>query len=134
MDANKEEKKVEKKVEKVEEKVEKVGEEIEGSELHDAVRRLVLAGIGAVSIFHEELGKHIDKFVERGESVEKNRDAMMQKMRERREKYLGKGFGSRRFTEALEQHQAPIKVDISNLNKKVSSLEKKVDELTKSKA
>ncbi len=103
--------------------------------MYDVMKRLMLAGFGAVSIIHEELEHHIDKLVERGEIAEKDREEMMKKMKERREKFMHhrKEFANKHFAEALEHFNVPDKSDIESLNQKIAYLEKKIDELNKAK-
>jgi poly(hydroxyalkanoate) granule-associated protein len=103
--------------------------------MYDIMKRLMLAGFGAVSIIHEELEHHIDKLVERGEIAEKDREEMMKKMKERREKFMHnrKEFANKHFAEALEHFNVPDKSDIESLNQKIADLEKKIDELNKAK-
>ncbi len=103
--------------------------------MYGIMKRIMLAGFGAVSIIHEELEHHIDKLVERGEIAEKDREEMMKKMKERREEFMQhrKEFTHKHFAEALEHFNVPDKSDIESLNQKIAELEKKIDELNKSK-
>jgi polyhydroxyalkanoate synthesis regulator phasin len=115
--------------------VNKEKENPEANSMYDIMKRLMLAGFGAVSIIHEELEHHIDKLVERGEIAEKDREEMMKKMKERREKFMHnrKEFANKHFAEALEHFNVPDKSDIESLNQKIADLEKKIDELNKAK-
>ncbi len=114
----------------------KENEKPEEYSMHDMTRRMMLAGLGAISIIHENLEKHIDKLVERGEFAEKDHEKMLKKMKERREKFMNnrKEYTHKYFAEALEHFNVPDKNDIEGLNQKISDLEKKIDELNKAKA
>lgn len=103
--------------------------------IHDSVKRLMLAGIGFVSVVHEKLEKQIDIFAERGEVVEKDREKMMKEMKERREKFMKdrKGYTQKRVAEALEHLDVPSKSDLESINAKLTGLEKKIDDLSKPK-
>jgi polyhydroxyalkanoate synthesis regulator phasin len=103
--------------------------------LYNLVRRIMLAGVGAIALKHDELEEFIDKLVERGEIAKKDGDSLLNEMKERRSKYLHgeTGFAHKRFAEFLDRFAVPTKNDLDDLNEKISSLEKKIDELTKSK-
>ena len=104
--------------------------------LNDMMKRMMLAGVGAISIFHEELEKHIDKLVERGEITQKDREEMMARMKERRMKFMHRRseYAQKHVEEALEHFDVPRRSDIEGLNQKIADLEKKIDELNKPKA
>ncbi len=101
--------------------------------LHVMLRRMMLAGAGAISIFHEELEHHLDKLVERGEISQKDREDMMAKMKERRQKFMRRRreYAQKHVTRTLEHLDVPSRSDIDNLSQKITSLEKKIDELKK---
>jgi polyhydroxyalkanoate synthesis regulator phasin len=103
--------------------------------IHEGVHRLVMAGIGLMSIMHEKLEKHIDKLAEHGEAVEKDREKLVKEMKEKREKFLKdrKGYTQKRVAEALEHLDVPSKSDLETINTKLESLEKKIDDLSKPK-
>ena len=113
----------------------KENEKVEEYSMHDMTRRMMLAGLGAVSIIHEHLEKHIDKLVERGEYAEQNREETLKRMKERREKFMSnrKEYTHKHFSDALNYFNVPDKNDIDNLNQKIAELEKKIDELNKAK-
>jgi poly(hydroxyalkanoate) granule-associated protein len=104
--------------------------------LHDMMKRMMLAGVGAVSIIHEELEQHIDKLVERGEITQKDREEIIVKMKERRQKYMHhrRDYARKHVAEALENLDVPSRTDIDTLSQKIADLEKKIDELNKTSA
>jgi polyhydroxyalkanoate synthesis regulator phasin len=102
---------------------------------YDIVRRMMLAGIGAVALTHDEIEEFIDKLVDRGEIARKDREELIKEMRERYKKYH-KGEehpAHKKVAELMERFSVPTKDDIAELNKKLSDLEKKIDKLSKTK-
>lgn len=98
---------------------------------HHFLRRMMLAGIGALSYSQEEFEKFIDQLVERGETTHKDHEARMKEMRERRENFLRdrKGYAKKRVAKALDEFDVPTKKDIDEMNAKLAALEKKIDDL-----
>jgi polyhydroxyalkanoate synthesis regulator phasin len=113
--------------------VNKESENEEQYSLHDMMKRMMLAGVGAISIISEELEHHIDKLVERGEITQKDREDMVAKMKERRLKFMHRRreYAHKYVTETLEHLDIPSRSDIDSLSQKITNLEKKIDELNK---
>jgi poly(hydroxyalkanoate) granule-associated protein len=113
----------------------KDNEKTEAYSIHHMMRKMMLAGFGAISVIQEELEQNIDKLVERGEIAEKDREGILNKMKARRVKFMHhrKEFTHKHFAEALEHFDVPNKTDIDSLNQKITDLEKKIDELNKAK-
>lgn len=103
--------------------------------LYNVVRRIMLAGIGAIAIKHDEIEEFIDKLVERGEIAKKDGEALAREMKERRNKYIhGEGgHMHKRVNEFFDRIAVPTKTDLDALSEKISELEKKIDDLSKSK-
>ena len=103
--------------------------------LYKIVRRVMLAGIGAIAIKHDELEEFIDKLVERGEIAKKDGENLMKEMRDQRKKYFRDDIGSthKRFGEFLDRFAVPTKTDLDDLSEKITALEKKIDDLAKAK-
>lgn len=101
----------------------------------DVARRILLAGIGAIAISHDEVEEFIDKLVDRGEIAKKDGETLMKEVRERRKNYLHgeETYFHKRMDEFIEQFRGPAKKDFDELTEKISALEKKIDELMKSK-
>jgi polyhydroxyalkanoate synthesis regulator phasin len=99
------------------------------------VRRMILAGIGAVALKHDEIEEFIDKLVDRGEIAKKDGEELMKEMRERHRKlHPGEEHPAQKKVEKLmEKFSVPTKDDIAELNKKLTDLEKKIDKLSKAK-
>jgi polyhydroxyalkanoate synthesis regulator phasin len=102
---------------------------------YDAIRRMMLAGIGAIALKHDEMEEFIDKLVERGEIAKKDAEELRNEMKEHRKKYLHgeEGYLHKRMQEFLDRLEVPSKSDINELNEKLSELEKKIDRLSKAK-
>ena len=102
---------------------------------YDIVRRMMLAGVGAIALKHDELEEFIDKLVERGEIARKDREELIKEMRERYKKYHQgeEGYVHQRVAEVMERFSVPTKNDFDELNAKLAALEKKIDQLTKAK-
>ena len=94
---------------------------------------MMLAGIGALSYSQEELENFIDKMVERGEVTHKDHEAKMKDLRKQREEFFTnrKAYTHKRVEKALDTFDVPNKKDIDEIKEKISTLEKKIDELKK---
>ena len=103
--------------------------------IHKMMRRMMLAGIGAMALQHDKMEEHINKLVERGETAKKDREKFFEEMRERHKKHLHgeESFAHKRISEVMDHFDVPTKKDFDDLNQKLSTLEHKIDELTKSK-
>lgn len=102
---------------------------------YDVMRRMMLAGIGAIAIKHDEVEEFIDKLVERGEIAKKDAEELRNEMKERRKKYFHgeESHLHNRMQDFLSRLEVPTKDDMNQLNKKLSDLEKKIDKLSKAK-
>ncbi len=113
----------------------------EGSEkkeyhsFYDVVRKMMLAGIGAVALTHDEIEEFINKLVDRGEIAKKDREELFKEMRERHKKFHHgeEDHLHKRVSKMMEHFSVPTKDDLAELHKKLSDLETKIDELSKSK-
>jgi polyhydroxyalkanoate synthesis regulator phasin len=123
-------KKVEAQVEGV---VQEAVEEGEQNPLVAMVRKVLLAGMGAVALTQEEVEKIIHKLVERGELAEQDGKRVMREVMERRKKEAKKAEGEmdKRIEELLGRMSVPTKADIDSLSAKITELSKKIDELKK---
>jgi poly(hydroxyalkanoate) granule-associated protein len=129
---------------KVEVVVEEPTEEAECSALLEAMRRIFLAGLGAVAVTQEAIVDGLAKFVERGERVEEKGRKMAQKRIEQRRHQVRKVVRKRkkeveaasdemeeRVATLLDSMNVPSKDDIDTLSAKITELTEKVDELKK---
>jgi polyhydroxyalkanoate synthesis regulator phasin len=116
--------------------VKKESEKEEEYSLQDLMKRMMLAGVGAISIIHEELEQHIDKLVERGEITQKDREDMIARMKERQQKFMHhrRDYARKHVADVLENLDVASRTDIDTLTQKIADLEKKIDELNKPSA
>ena len=100
----------------------------------DALRRVLLATIGAAAIAQDEIEALVNRLVERGEIAEKDGKTLVHEVMEKR-----KGRAARvekevnkRVEKVLERMNIPSKADIDALSQKIAALSKKIDEMKKS--
>ncbi len=113
-------------------------DEPEKSEYHsfyDVARRILLAGIGAIAISHDEIEEFVDKLVERGEIARKDRENLLAEMRERRKKFFeDEQHHAHKAVDKIFDHlQVPMHKDVEELSQKISELEKKIEQLLQTK-
>jgi len=120
--------------EAVEEVVEKLNGKEEHNPLLEAVRKVLLASIGAVALGKEEIEDFVDKLIERGEIAEKDGRKLVREVLERRKKDAEKAEDeiTKRVEGVMERMNVPSVDDIEALSEKITALSKKVDELKKS--
>jgi poly(hydroxyalkanoate) granule-associated protein len=111
-------------------------EKDERSPLLEALRKVLLAGIGAVAIAQEEIEDFVNKLVERGEIAEKDGKKLVREIMDKRKKETEKAEDevTKRIEDILDKMNVPTKSDIDALGEKITALTKKVDELKKSQS
>jgi|SRR5512139_1436418 polyhydroxyalkanoate synthesis regulator phasin len=118
-------------------KVEDPGDEAEEksqSRMLEALRRVLLATIGAAVIAEEEIKALIDRLVERGEIAERDGKKLYQEMMDKRKNKTAKLEDdiSQSVEQVLEKMNIPTKTDVEELGQKIAGLSKKIDDLKKS--
>ncbi len=105
----------------------------EGKALFDAVRKVLLAGIGAVALAQEEIEDFVNKLIERGEIAEKDGRKLVREVMDKRKKDVEKAEDetNKRIEDILARMNVPTKSDIDALSEKISALTKRVEELKK---
>ncbi len=113
----------------------------EHGRIYEITRKVLLAGIGAVSLAQEEAEKFVNRLVERGELEDVDGRKLIDELRERGRESLERGrqrvretvAGSTRqdMEETLQKMDIPTRADIKALNAKIAALSRKVDELKK---
>ena len=118
---------------KVEVTVEEGMEEGERGRFYDTMRKVLLAGMGAVALAQEEVEAFVAKLVERGELAEQDGKKLVRDVMEKRKKETQKAEDQfeKRVEELLDRMNVPSKSDIEALSAKITALSKKVDELKK---
>ncbi len=109
---------------------------VDGAErnpLLEALRKVLLAGIGAVALAQEEAEDLVNRLVERGEIAEQDGRKLVKDLRERRKKTTAKAEDEldKRVEELLSRMNVPTKTDLEALSAKISALTRKVEELKK---
>ena len=101
----------------------------------EGIRRVLLAGVGAVSAAQDEAEKFVHKLVEKGEIAEKDGRALLNDLAENRKQRAQDS--SKRVSDELEKRMEsllnrmniPTKSDIEQLSNKVAELTKKIETL-----
>ncbi|HEX6385199.1 MAG TPA: phasin family protein [Anaerolineae bacterium] len=122
------------------EKIEVVEEEMteERNTFLGGLRRVLLAGVGAMVLAQDEVEDFVDKLVERGEIAEKDGRKLVNDIMERRKSKAQESTErveeefDRRMDSLLNRMNVPTKSDIEKLNTKITELSQKVDTLKKS--
>ena len=102
--------------------------------MFEALRRVLLATIGAAAIAQDEIEALVDRLVERGEIAEKDSKKLVREVMEKR---TGKGIKvedeiSKHIESVMDHMNIPSKADVEALSQKITVLSKKIDELKNS--
>lgn len=114
-------------------------ETTEGNTFLAGVRRVLMAGVGAVALAQEEAEDFVNNLVERGEIAEKDGRKLVNELVEKRRSKAEESAENlssemdKRMENLLKRMNIPTKADIDELSKKVATLTRKVDDLKKSK-
>jgi poly(hydroxyalkanoate) granule-associated protein len=101
----------------------------------EMARKVLLAGIGAMALTQEEIEKFVGKLVERGEIAEKDGRKLIKDVMERRRKKSSEVRSTtedeveKRMEDVLARMNIASKSDIDGLNRKITTLTKKLDDL-----
>jgi poly(hydroxyalkanoate) granule-associated protein len=103
--------------------------------LFEASRRVLLAAIGVVTLAQEEAEDFVNRMVERGEIAEKDGKGLVKEMIEKRNarRQTFENKVNKRINETLDRLNLPSKKDLVELNEKITTLTKIVEELQKTK-
>lgn len=111
-----------------------------GNPVVKAMRNMLMAAIGTVSMGIEEVEAIVNHLIERGELAEKDGRAMVAEVKERRHKEAKEavksgskfdGLVDSRVESILSRMNIPSRGDVEDLGNKIGELSAKVDELTK---
>ena len=121
----------------IEELVEQVQQEAKEkvSPLLDAVRRVLLASIGAVALAADEIEDFVNKLVERGEIAERDGCKLVKDVLERRKEMEMRPIEQkldRQMDRFLTRLNIPTRDDVESLSARIADLSKKIDELKES--
>jgi poly(hydroxyalkanoate) granule-associated protein len=114
-------------------KVTEVKEAEEHNEIVDAIRKILLAGIGGVALAQDEISKFLNKMVDRGEIAEKDARKLLEEVTSRRKEQTKKAEEEidRRLEDMLARMNVPTKADIDTLGEKIAKLTDKIEQLKK---
>ena len=96
-----------------------------------AVRKVLLASIGAVALAQEEIEDFINRLIERGEIAEKDGKKLVREIMDKRRKdaeHVEDKINSR-VESVMDRMSVPSKADIDTLSEKINALSKKIDAL-----
>jgi poly(hydroxyalkanoate) granule-associated protein len=102
-----------------------------GKPLLHGVRRVLMAGIGAMALAQDEIDDFVNKLIERGEIAEKDGRKLINDIKERRRQKAQEAEGKleKRVEGLLDRMNIPTRSDIRELNAKIALLAEKVDAL-----
>lgn len=118
--------------------VEEDVEQEEYSPFVQTARKVLLAGIGAVALAQDEVEDFVNRLVERGEIAEKDGRELIKDVMERRKEKATEarqgvsGEVEKRFEQLMHRMNVPTKDDVDALNRKIATLNEKIDELQSS--
>lgn len=95
------------------------------------LRKVLLAGIGVVSLAQEEVEDLVNKLIDRGEIAEKDGRKLVDEVLDKRKKTAEKMKSKfdKRLDDLLERLNVPTRADIDALNAKITELTAKIDRL-----
>ena len=126
---------------KTEADIEELAEQVEQeakekvSPLLDAVRRVLLASIGAVALATDEIEDFVNKLVERGEIAKKDGRKLVKDVLERRKEMEMRPIEQkldRQMDRFLTRLNISTRDDVESLSARIADLSKKIDELKES--
>ena len=106
-----------------------------GNTLLSGLRRVLMAGVGAVALTQVQIEDFVGKLVERGEIADGDARKLVNDVIDRRKRMLQDGGKraeesvDRRIESLLARMNIPSKSEIETLSEKISVLSRKVDEL-----
>ena len=119
--------------EDVKEKGSQGSEQKENRLLFHSARKVLLAGIGAMSLAQEEVEEFVNRLVERGEIADKEGRSLVHEILEKRRKGVEKVEEElgKRIEAVLGRMNLPTKSEIDELSKKIDRLSRKIDDFKK---
>ena len=101
--------------------------------LFKITRKLLLASIGAIALAQDEIDDLVNRLVDRGQVAEEEGKALIANISEKRKNMAKKSLLNRKdnFDEIIEVLDLPTRKDLQILSNKITSLTKKVEELSK---
>ena len=105
----------------------------EPNPLFESVRKVMLAGVGAVALTVDAIEDLVEKLVERGELTEEEGRKLINDVWSRHKKDAKKAEEevNKRVDELMARFDIPTKAEFEDLSTQISEVSKKVDELKK---
>jgi polyhydroxyalkanoate synthesis regulator phasin len=99
-----------------------------------AVRKVLLASVGAAALAQDEVEDFVNKLVERGEIAEKEGKGLVRDAREKRRTRFERAEKEldQRIEELLHRMNVPTKSDLDALEARIAELAEKIAELNRS--
>ncbi len=103
----------------------------------NGLRRVLMAGIGAVALTQEQIEDFVNKLVERGEIADGDARKLISDVSDKRKRILtdqrkkAEGELDKSIEGILSRMNIPTKGEIDSLSRKIVDLSDKVDELTR---
>lgn len=103
----------------------------------NGLRRVLMAGIGAVALTQEQIEDFVNKLVERGEIADGDARKLISDVSDKRKRILtdqrkkAEGELDKSIEGILSRMNIPTKGEIDSLSRKLVDLSDKVDELTR---
>lgn len=98
--------------------------------LFQLLRKIVLAGVGAMALATDEGEELINRLVERGQIAQEEGRKLVQEMRAKGQESFGASLDAR-IEKALDRLNVPTKKEVEELSKSIEALSKKIDALKK---
>ncbi|HSH01676.1 MAG TPA: phasin family protein [Anaerolineae bacterium] len=117
--------------------VEEEMEEKEANRFLASARNVLLAGIGAAALAQEEVEEFVNKLISRGEIAEQDGRRLINEVTEKRTSRArdaakkAEDSVEKRVEDLLARMNIPTKKDVESLNRKLNTLNRKIDELKK---
>lgn len=111
--------------------------QVAGGRFAETVRKVLLAGIGAVALAQDEIEEFVGRLVERGELAEADGRKLVKDVLERRKTLFEEKTQraeralDRRLETVLRRMNLPTREEMAALNEKIAELTRKVEELKK---
>ena len=108
-----------------------------GNTFLSGLRRILMAGIGAVVLTQEQIEDFLNKLVERGELADGDARKLLSDVVDKRRRTVQDGTKKaeeefdKRVESILSRLNIPSKVEIDSLSEKIADLSRKVDELNR---
>ena len=101
--------------------------------LVEAVRKVLLASIGAAALAQDEIKDFVDRLIERGAIAEKDGRKLVREVMDKRKKEARKTEDevTKRVEAVMDHMKVPSKGDLDALGEKITALSHKIDELKK---